>query len=198
MNSPHSEKVWSSPGEKGEPPCGSQGGSPDALGNNHIQKRHSATMKTTHSRAPRQYSLGQSVQFLGGPFGSFRHTLLSFFCFFCFVFIFFSFLFFFLVLLHFFHFFSHFLFIVSFLLSFFLFYEFYAPFLKSGTCWNSSKDNTRSIAQMIQMNRNVMVSSRNRKYVSRSMMIKAKNIMKERIWITVKLTIRNRSANVDV
>ena len=35
------------------------------------------------------------------------------------------------------------------------------------------------------MNWNVVVSSRNRKRVSRSMMIKAKNI----IWITVKLTL---------
>ena len=39
-NSPHSEKVWPSPGEKkGEPPCDSQGSSPDSLGNNHIQKK---------------------------------------------------------------------------------------------------------------------------------------------------------------
>ena len=43
---------------------------------------------------------------------------------------------------------------------------------------------TRSITQMMQMNWNVMVSLRNRKHVSRSMMIKAKNmIMMERIWI---------------
>ena len=33
-NSPHSEKVWPSPGEKGEPPCGSQSGSPNSLRNN--------------------------------------------------------------------------------------------------------------------------------------------------------------------
>ena len=44
--------------------------------------------------------------------------------------------------------------------------------------------------QMMKMNWNVMVSSRNRKHVSRSMMIKAKNIiMKERICITGKLTL---------
>ena len=42
----------------------------------------------------------------------------------------------------------------------------------------------------MKMNWNVMVSSRNRKRVSRSMMTKAKNIiMEERIWITVKLTL---------
>ena len=35
-------------------------------------------------------------------------------------------------------------------------------FKKSGTCWNSSKHNTRSITQMIRMNWNVVVSSRNR------------------------------------
>ena len=36
-------------------------------------------------------------------------------------------------------------------------------------------------------------------FLSRSMMIKAKDIiMKERIWITVKLTIQNRVAKVDV
>ena len=36
-------------------------------------------------------------------------------------------------------------------------------------------------------------------FLSRSMMIKAKNIiMKERIWISVKLTIQNRVAKVDV
>ena len=46
--------------EKGEPPCGSQGGSPNSLGNNHIQKKHFAPTKTTHSRAAPQYSLGQS------------------------------------------------------------------------------------------------------------------------------------------
>ena len=55
---------------------------------------------------------------------------------------------------------------------------------------NSSKHDTRNITQMMKMNRNVMVSLRNRKRVSRSMMIKAKNIiMKERIWIPVKLTL---------
>ena len=53
--------------------------------------------------------------------------------------------------------------------------EFYAPFQQSGRCWNSSKDNTRSVTKMMQMNRNVMVSLRNRKHVSQSMMIKANN-----------------------
>ena len=62
--------------------------------------------------------------------------------------------------------------------------EFHALSEKSGTCWNSSKHNTRSIMQMMQMNWNVVVSSKNRKHVSRSTMIKAKNIiMKERTWI---------------
>ena len=60
-NSPHSATVWPSPGEKGEPPCGSQGRSPDSLGNDHIQKRHSAPKKTTHSRATLQHSLGKSA-----------------------------------------------------------------------------------------------------------------------------------------
>ena len=64
------------------------------------------------------------------------------------------------------------------------FMNFCAQDEKSGTCWNSSKHNTRSITQMMQVNWNVMVSSRNRKHVSNSLMIKAKNIiMKERIWI---------------
>ena len=50
--SPHSEKVWPSPREKGEPPCGS-----------HVQKRHFAHKKTTHSTAALQHSLSKSVRF---------------------------------------------------------------------------------------------------------------------------------------
>ena len=65
-------------------------------------------------------------------------------------------------------------------------------FMRLFTIWNSSKDNTRSITKMMKMNWNVMVSSRNRKHMSQSMMIKAKNtIMKERTWI-------NRVAQRDV
>ena len=56
----------------------------------------------------------------------------------------------------------------------------------------SSKHNTRSVTQMMQMNWNVMVSSRNRKHVSRSMMIRVKNI------ITKERTRINRVAQRDV
>ena len=48
-------------------------------------------------------------------------------------------------------------------------------FMRISTCWNSSKDNTRSITKMMKTNWNVMVSLRNRKHVSQSMMIKANN-----------------------
>ena len=55
---------------------------------------------------------------------------------------------------------------------------------RRGDEFHASKQITRSITQMMQMNWKVMDSSRNRKHVSRSMMIKAKNIIiKERIWI---------------
>ena len=72
-NGPHSAIVWPSPGEKRVPPCGSHGGSPNSEGNYHIQKRHSAPKKTTHSRAARQYSLGQSVHcsVVSAPFFTF-------------------------------------------------------------------------------------------------------------------------------
>ena len=60
--------------------------------------------------------------------------------------------------------------------------EFYAASQQSGTCWNSSKHNTRSITQMMRMNWNVVVSLTKRKHVSQSTMIKAKIIMKERVW----------------
>ena len=48
-------------------------------------------------------------------------------------------------------------------------------FMRISMCWNSSKDNTRSITKMMKTNWNVMVSSRNRKHVSQSMMTKANN-----------------------
>ena len=48
-------------------------------------------------------------------------------------------------------------------------------FMRISTCWNSSKDNTRSITKMMTTNWNVMVSLRIRKHVSQSMMIKANN-----------------------
>jgi len=48
-------------------------------------------------------------------------------------------------------------------------------FMRISTCWNSSKDNTRSITKMMKTNWNGMVSLRNRKHVSQSMMIKANN-----------------------
>ena len=49
---------------------------------------------------------------------------------------------------------------------------------------------------MMQMNWNVMVSSGNRKHVSRSMMIEAKNIiMKERTWIN-RVAQRERQRGV--
>ena len=54
------------------------------------------------------------------------------------------------------------------------------------------KTNARNITKTMNMNWNVMVSSRNRKHMSQSTMIKAKNtIMKERTWI-------NRVAQRDV
>ena len=62
--------------------------------------------------------------------------------------------------------------------------KFMPYFKKSGKCGNSPKHNTRSITQMMQMDWKVMVSSGNRKHVSRSMTIEAKDIiMKERTWI---------------
>ena len=63
-----------------------------------------------------------------------------------------------------------------------IFYARFNSLERVGTVQNTIPE---SITQMMQLNWNVMVSSRIRKHVSRSMMIRAKNIiMKERTRIT--------------
>ena len=122
-NSPHSEKVWPRKRKKAEPPCGSRSGSPNPLVNNHIQKRHHAPKKTTHSKAALQFSPGKSVHSqvdcrFGTPFSfSFHFFILSFF-FIIFLFVLLLFLFF---LFSFFFFFFSFFFFFFFLFSFFFF-----------------------------------------------------------------------------
>ena len=128
----HSKKVRCSPREKGEPPCGSQGGSSNSLANNHTQKRRFAPKKTSHSRAAPKYSLGPKCTFLSGPFfvaSAPNFSLFDFFLFFRFFF-FFSFFLFFLLFSSFF-FFCFFIFPLFFfsLFSLFSFFFFRFPFL---------------------------------------------------------------------
>ena len=73
--SPHTEKVCPSPMEKGEPPCGSQRGSPNSTGNNHTQKRHFASQENHTFESGSTIFSGQKCTFLNGPFLSFRHSL---------------------------------------------------------------------------------------------------------------------------
>ena len=68
--------------------------------------------------------------------------------------------------------------------------EFYAPLPQSGTCLNSSKTRYQKHYENDEDEWERCGFFKKLKRVSRNMMIKAKNIiMKERIWITVKLTL---------
>ena len=89
---------------------------------------------------------------------------------------------------------------------FFLFFSFFSPtvclFLslslkKYHLCLSVlSKMKARPPDKLMDVTSDVKVTDES-DFLSHSMMIKAKAIMKERIWITVKLTIQNRVAKVD-
>ena len=125
---PNSEKVWPSPWEKGEPPCGSQGCSPNSLVGNHIQKRHFLQRKP-HIRGrlssileAKVYILRWSIFVVSAPPFFPLVFLFFFFSFLSFLLFFFSFPFFlFFLFFFFFNVFLFFHFLFFFFLSLFLF-----------------------------------------------------------------------------